>query len=91
MRETYSLGGVLPTPATVLHQGFPEVGEEELVSVPDAKFTMGEFEVSMPCGVPKGCLGEGRGLVLLGIFKALLNAFAFFYLITLVPLYPFHR
>ncbi|XP_037660726.1 paladin isoform X2 [Choloepus didactylus] len=25
--------------------GFPEVGEEELVSVPDAKFTKGEFEV----------------------------------------------
>ncbi|XP_073734976.1 paladin isoform X6 [Callorhinus ursinus] len=28
-------------------QGFPEVGEEELVSVPDAKFTKGEFEVVM--------------------------------------------
>ncbi|ELK09564.1 Paladin [Pteropus alecto] len=28
-------------------RGFPEVGEEELVSVPDAKFTMGEFEVVM--------------------------------------------
>ncbi|XP_076981136.1 paladin isoform X2 [Tamandua tetradactyla] len=26
-------------------RGFPEVGEEELVSVPDAKFTKGEFEV----------------------------------------------
>ncbi|XP_032326094.1 paladin isoform X2 [Camelus ferus] len=25
-------------------QGFPDVGEEELVSVPDAKFTKGEFE-----------------------------------------------
>ncbi|KAB0382340.1 hypothetical protein FD755_004257 [Muntiacus reevesi] len=25
-------------------RGFPEVGEEELVSVPDAKFTKGEFE-----------------------------------------------
>ncbi|XP_010991069.2 paladin isoform X1 [Camelus dromedarius] len=28
-------------------QGFPDVGEEELVSVPDAKFTKGEFEVVM--------------------------------------------
>ncbi|XP_057593581.1 paladin isoform X2 [Hippopotamus amphibius kiboko] len=28
-------------------QGFPKVGEEELVSVPDAKFTKGEFEVVM--------------------------------------------
>ncbi|XP_004615483.2 paladin isoform X2 [Sorex araneus] len=28
-------------------QGFPEVDEEELVSVPDAKFTKGEFEVVM--------------------------------------------
>ncbi|XP_030797305.1 paladin isoform X4 [Rhinopithecus roxellana] len=28
-------------------QGFPEVGEEELVSVPDAKFTKGEFQVVM--------------------------------------------
>ncbi|XP_064450833.1 paladin isoform X5 [Mirounga angustirostris] len=28
-------------------QGFPEVGEEEFVSVPDAKFTKGEFEVVM--------------------------------------------
>ncbi|XP_059756083.1 paladin isoform X1 [Balaenoptera ricei] len=28
-------------------RGFPEVGEEELVSVPDAKFTKGEFEVVM--------------------------------------------
>lgn len=28
-------------------QGFPELGEEELVSVPDAKFTKGEFEVVM--------------------------------------------
>uniref|UniRef100_A0A673V807 Paladin n=1 Tax=Suricata suricatta TaxID=37032 RepID=A0A673V807_SURSU len=28
-------------------EGFPEVGEEELVSVPDAKFTKGEFEVVM--------------------------------------------
>ena len=31
------------------------------MSVPDAKFTKGEFEVSMPCGVPGGHLGEGRG------------------------------
>ncbi|KAK2498084.1 hypothetical protein MC885_006511 [Smutsia gigantea] len=28
-------------------RGFPEAGEEELVSVPDAKFTKGEFEVVM--------------------------------------------
>ncbi|XP_053438729.1 paladin isoform X2 [Nycticebus coucang] len=28
-------------------RGFPEVGEEELVSVPDAKFTKGEFQVVM--------------------------------------------
>ncbi|XP_077897093.1 paladin isoform X2 [Ictidomys tridecemlineatus] len=28
-------------------QGCPEVGEEELVSVPDAKFTKGEFQVVM--------------------------------------------
>ncbi|XP_011713259.2 paladin isoform X2 [Macaca nemestrina] len=28
-------------------QGFPDVGEEELVSVPDAKFTKGEFQVVM--------------------------------------------
>lgn len=39
--------------AAVFPQGFPEVGEEELVSVPDAKFTKGEFQVSMPCGVPE--------------------------------------
>lgn len=39
---------VLPLLAAVLPQGFPKVGEEELVSVPDAKFTKGEFEVSMP-------------------------------------------
>lgn len=58
--------------------------------VPDAKFTMGEFEVSMSRGVPRGHLGEGRGRVLLaglvGIFKALLSAVAFFYLIPLVLL-----
>lgn len=52
---------VLPVPAAVLSQGFPEVGEEELVSVPDAKFTKGEFEVSTPQGAPRGHLGEGRG------------------------------
>ncbi|XP_040831826.1 paladin isoform X1 [Ochotona curzoniae] len=28
-------------------RGFPEVGEEEFVSVPDAKFTKGEFQVVM--------------------------------------------
>uniref|UniRef100_A0A2R8MZD3 Paladin n=1 Tax=Callithrix jacchus TaxID=9483 RepID=A0A2R8MZD3_CALJA len=28
-------------------QGFPNVGDEELVSVPDAKFTKGEFQVVM--------------------------------------------
>lgn len=31
------------------------------MSVPDAKFTKGEFEVSMPRGVSRGHLGEGRG------------------------------
>lgn len=31
------------------------------MSVPDAKFTKGEFEVSTPRGVPRGHLGEGRG------------------------------
>lgn len=30
-----------------LPQGCPEVGEEELVSVPDARFTKGEFQVSV--------------------------------------------
>lgn len=35
------------------------------MSVPDAKFTKGEFEVSTPGGVPRGHLGEGRGRVLL--------------------------
>lgn len=45
---------VLPVPAAVLPQGFPEVGEEELVSVPDAKFTKGEFEVSVPLGALRG-------------------------------------
>lgn len=55
---------VLPVLAAVLSQGFPEVGEEELVSVPDAKFTKGEFEVSTPQGAPRGHLGEGRGRVL---------------------------
>ena len=37
------------------------MGEEELVSVPDAKFTKGEFEVSVPPRVPRGHLGEERG------------------------------
>ncbi|KAB0398331.1 hypothetical protein E2I00_001291 [Balaenoptera physalus] len=32
-------------------RGFPEVGEEELVSVPDAKFTKGEFEVAAKAGI----------------------------------------
>lgn len=27
-------------------QGFPEFGDDEIVSVPDAKYTKGEFEVS---------------------------------------------
>jgi hypothetical protein len=45
-------------PAAVLSQGCPEVGEEELVSVPDAKFTKGEFQVSMSCGIPGGTLGR---------------------------------
>ena len=54
-------GSWLPVPAAVLSQGFPEVGEEELVSVPDAKFTKGEFEVSVPPRVPGGHLREERG------------------------------
>ena len=56
-----SLVAGLPVPAAVFSQGFPEVGEEELVSVPDAKFTKGEFEVSVPPRVPRGHLGEERG------------------------------
>ena len=56
-----SLVAGLPVPAAVFSQGFPEVGEEELVSVPDAKFTKGEFEVSVPPRVPEGHLGEERG------------------------------
>ena len=59
-----SLVAGLPVPAAVFSQGFPEVGEEELVSVPDAKFTKGEFEVSVPPRVPGGHLGhlgEERG------------------------------
>lgn len=36
--------------SSVIPQGCPEVGEEELVSVPDAKFTKGEFQVGMPPG-----------------------------------------
>ena len=54
---------MFPVPAPVLPQGFPDVVEEELVSVPDAKFTKGEFEVSPPRRVPGGRLGEawGRG------------------------------
>lgn len=61
LREKCSLGRSAPLPAAVLPQGFPEVAEEELVSVPDAKFTKGEFEVSTPCTVPGGHLGEGEG------------------------------
>lgn len=60
------------------------------MSVPDAKFTMGEFEVSMPLGVPQGHLGDRRGRILLGglegSFKALFSAAAFFHLITSVLL-----
>lgn len=66
-REGVAWTEVLPVLAAVLPQGFPEVGEEELVSVPDAKFTKGEFEVSMPQGAPGGCLGEGRGHVSLAV------------------------
>lgn len=55
------LGDGLPVSAAVLSQGFPEAGEEELVSVPDAKFTKGEFEVSVPPRVSGGHLGEERG------------------------------
>ena len=29
-------------------QGFPEFGDDEIVSVPDAKYTKGEFEVCTP-------------------------------------------
>lgn len=36
--------------SSVIPQGCPEVGEEELVSVPDAKFTKGEFQVGVPPG-----------------------------------------
>lgn len=61
MREKGSLGRRAPIPAAVLPQGFPEVVEEELVSVPDAKFTKGEFEVSTPDTVPGRHLGEGEG------------------------------
>lgn len=56
-----SLVAGLPVLAVILSQGFPEVGEEELVSVPDAKFTKGEFEVSVPPRVSGGHLGEERG------------------------------
>lgn len=88
MRERCSLGGVFPISAAVLPQGFPEVGEEELVSVPDAKFTMGEFEVSTPGGAPWGHLGEGRGQVLLaglgGGLQALLHHMS-------ASLFPFYR
>lgn len=55
------LGDGLPVSTVVLSQGFPEVGEEELVSVPDAKFTKGEFEVSVPPRFSGGHLGEERG------------------------------
>lgn len=45
------------------------------MSVPDAKFTKGEFEVSTPGGVPRGHLGEGRGRVLLaGHWGSILNS-----------------
>ena len=63
-----SLVAGLPVPAAVFSQGFPEVGEEELVSVPDVMvfdktgtLTKGEFEVSVPPRVPGGHLGEERG------------------------------
>lgn len=42
-----------PVSASVPTQGFPEVGEEEFVSVPDAKFTKGEFQVSTPWRAPQ--------------------------------------
>lgn len=44
------------------------------MSVPDAKFTKGEFEVSTPCTVPGGHLWEGEGKFAGrsgGIFRAL--------------------
>ena len=44
-RERLHLSSVIP-------QGCPEVGEEELVSVPEAKFTKGEFQVGMPLPLP---------------------------------------
>lgn len=83
---------VLPVPAAVLPQGFPEVGEEELVSVPDAKFTKGEFEVSTPHRAPWGPLGEGRGLTVLGDLQ---SSSYLHHLLPChhlrAPLLPFHR
>lgn len=43
------------------------------MSVPDAKFTMGEFEVSMPLGVPQGHRGDGRGRILLAGLEQLFS------------------
>lgn len=84
MREKGSLGRSAPTPAAVLPQGFPEVVEEELVSVPDAKFTKGEFEVSTPCTVVGGTPGGGRGHVLVADWEE------FSELLLLFPLPPHH-
>lgn len=41
----------LPAPP----QGVPEASEDEIVSVPDAKYTKGEFEVSPAAGVAARC------------------------------------
>lgn len=52
--------------SSVIPQGCPEVGEEELVSVPDAKFTKGEFQVGVPPGSP-GVLCGLESWVLLAV------------------------
>lgn len=58
------------------------------MSVPDAKFTKGEFEVSMLRGDSTGYLGEGRGCVFLAGLEAPLPASTSSYHCLL---FPFHR
>lgn len=58
------------------------------MSVPDAKFTKGEFEVSTPCSAPRAHCGRGKASLAGGsggTFRAL-STLAFFHLVTRVLL-----
>lgn len=63
------------------------------MSVPDAKFTKGEFEVGTPCSVPGGTAGRGKASLAgrSGGLSELLTLLPSLPHHTSASVFPFHR